>query len=90
MRVDKFLKTSRLVKRRTLAKEICQQGRVKLNDVPCKASSTVAVGDLLSIQFGHKVVTVRVENLLESATKEQASQCYTVVKEEGIQEEDIV
>jgi ribosomal 50S subunit-recycling heat shock protein len=84
MRVDKFLKTSRLVKRRTLAKEICQQGRVKLNHSPCKASATVSIGDLLSIQYGHKVVTVRVEKLLESATKEQASQCYQIVKEEDI------
>ncbi len=84
MRVDKFLKTSRLIKRRTLAKEICNQGRVKLNHRPCKASSTVAVGDLLSIQFGHKEVTVRVKHLLNSASKEQASQCYQVVKEEDI------
>lgn len=84
MRVDKFLKTSRLIKRRTLAKEICKQGRVKINNHPCKASSTIAVGDLLSIRYGEKEVTVRVANLLESASKEQASQCYQVVKEEDI------
>lgn len=84
MRVDKFLKTSRLIKRRTLAKEICKQGRVKLNDQPCKASATVNVGDHLSIRYGHKEVTVQVKNLLESASKDQASQCYEIVKVEDI------
>lgn len=84
MRVDKFLKVSRLVKRRTLAKEICDQGRVKLNNRVCKASTTIRVGDLLSIQYGKKEVTVKVEQLFDSASKEQASQCYRVIKEVDI------
>lgn len=84
MRVDKFLKISRLVKRRTLAKEVCDQGRVKLNQRPCKASSVVAVGDYLSIRFGQKEVTVRVERLLDSASKEQANSLYHVVSEDII------
>lgn len=83
--MDKFLKTSRLIKRRTLAKEICDQGRIKINQRPCKASSKVAVGDQLTIQFGQKELVVQVDQLLDRATKEQASQMYHVLKEDIIQ-----
>jgi ribosomal 50S subunit-recycling heat shock protein len=81
MRVDKFLKTSRLVKRRTVAKEVCDQGRVKLNQRPCKASAEVAVGDELTIRFGQKEVTVRIAQLRESVKKEEATELYEVINE---------
>lgn len=84
MRVDKFLKISRLVKRRTLAKEICDQGRVKLNQKPCKASTIIQLGDQLSIRYGQKELTVLVEELRQSASKEQATSLYRVLKEDII------
>lgn len=81
MRLDKFLKLSRLIKRRTVAKDVSDQGRVWLNGREAKASSTVKVGDELTIQFGQKQVTVRVEQLTESTRKEDAAQMYTLLSE---------
>ncbi|WP_243388449.1 RNA-binding S4 domain-containing protein [Bacillus kexueae] len=84
MRLDKFLKVSRLIKRRTLAKEVADQGRITINGVVAKASSNVKVGDELSIQFGQKILTVKIESLQESAKKEEAASLYKVVKEEKV------
>lgn len=81
MRLDKFLKVSRLIKRRTLAKEICDQGRISINDHVAKASSTVKVGDILAVQFGSKLVKVRVNILKDSPRKEEADTLYTVLEE---------
>lgn len=82
MRLDKFLKVSRLVKRRTLAKEIADQGRVFINGKPGKASTKVEVGDELEIQYGNKRLTVKIEKLSETTKKEEAASMYTVLKEE--------
>lgn len=82
MRLDKFLKVSRLIKRRPLAKEVADQGRITINGNRAKASSIVAIDDELEIQFGQKTVTVRVNDLRESTRKEDAVKLYTVVKEE--------
>ena len=60
MRLDKFLKVSRLIKRRTVANEACDAGRVLINDKPAKASANVKAGDILTIQFGNKDVKVEV------------------------------
>lgn len=84
MRLDKFLKVSFLVKRRTLAKEVCDQGRVTVNGKTAKAGTTVAVGDEVSIRYGQKKVTVRVEKLLNSVRKEDAGQMYTLLREEAV------
>jgi ribosomal 50S subunit-recycling heat shock protein len=84
MRLDKFLKVSRLIKRRTVAKDVSEQGRVWLNGREAKASAKVKPGDELTVQFGQKLVTVRVERISESARKEEASEMYTILKEEGI------
>jgi ribosomal 50S subunit-recycling heat shock protein len=81
MRLDKYLKVSRLIKRRTLAKEVCDQNRVEINDRPAKASSTVKVGDKLAIRFGQKIVVVRVEDIKENPRKEEAASLYTVIGE---------
>ncbi len=88
MRLDKFLKLSRLVKRRTLAKEICDQGRVTVNGKVAKAGTSVSVGDQLSIRFGHKKVTVCIEKLQETVKKEESASLYTVLKEERVQDEE--
>lgn len=87
MRLDKFLKVSRLIKRRTLAKEVADQGRITINGVTAKASSTVKVGDELLIRFGQKLVTARVDELKETTRKEDASNLYTIIGEEKISEE---
>jgi ribosomal 50S subunit-recycling heat shock protein len=84
MRLDKFLKVSRIIKRRTLAKEVCDSDRVNINGKPAKASSTVAVNDLIQIRFGQKLVTFRVDALKETSRKEEADSMYTTVEEKPI------
>lgn len=84
MRLDKFLKVSRLIKRRTLAKEVADQGRITINGNVAKASTVVKVGDELSVRFGQKVITIKIENLQETIKKEEAANLYTIVKEEKI------
>ena len=74
MRLDKFLKVSRLIKRRTVANEACDAGRVLINDRPAKASAQVKAGDVLEIQFGSKAVKVEVLNVQETVKKEEAQE----------------
>lgn len=82
MRLDKFLKVSRLIKRRTVAKELADQGRIAVNGRPAKASTEVRPNDILEIRFGHKVMTVKVKGLQESVKKDEASGLYEIVSEE--------
>lgn len=88
MRLDKFLKVSRIIKRRTMAKEVCDQGRVLINGQTAKAGSIVKVGDEVVIQFGQKHVTVKIDRLADSLRKEEAETMYTILKEERVQEQD--
>ena len=76
MRLDKFLKVSRLIKRRTVANEACDAGLVLVNDRPAKASAQVKAGDVLEIQFGSKSVRVEVLNVQETVKKEEAQELY--------------
>ena len=76
MRLDKYLKVSRLIKRRTVANEACDAGRVLINDRPAKASAQVKEGDVLEIQFGSKAVRVEVLNVQETVKKEEAQELY--------------
>ncbi|UCZ53316.1 RNA-binding S4 domain-containing protein [Bacillus shivajii] len=82
MRIDKFLKVSRLIKRRTMAKEVAEQGRVLINGQKAKAGANVKIGDELSIQFGQKKVVVKVERLEGAAKKDEANTLYSLIKEE--------
>ncbi|WP_379971456.1 RNA-binding S4 domain-containing protein [Ectobacillus sp. sgz5001026] len=82
MRLDKFLKVSRLIKRRTLAKEVADQGRIAINGQQAKASSVVKVNDILTVRFGQKVVTVKINELKETTKKEDAADMYTIVSED--------
>lgn len=84
MRLDKFLKVSRLIKRRTVAKDVSEQGRVMVNGREAKPSSAIKVGDELTVQFGQKLVTVRVERLADTTRKDEAAGMYTLIKEEPI------
>lgn len=83
MRLDKFLKVSRLVKRRTVAKEVCDKGRISINGQVAKAGTNVKSGDQLAIQFGQKLVTVKVNEIKERVKKEEAEAMYTVLREEN-------
>lgn len=85
MRLDKFLKVSRLIKRRTLAKEVADQGRIQVNGNVAKASTDVVAGDQLVIRFGQKLVTIEVLQVKEAVKKEDAQDLYKVVKEEEVQ-----
>ncbi|ANU09313.1 hypothetical protein A1A1_14027 [Planococcus antarcticus DSM 14505] len=85
MRLDKFLKVSRLIKRRTLAKQVADQGRITVNGNKAKASSVIKENDELQIRFGQKVVTVRIDRLKEVAKKEEAATMYTILKEEKLE-----
>ncbi|WML55496.1 RNA-binding S4 domain-containing protein [Neobacillus sp. PS3-12] len=84
MRLDKFLKVSRLIKRRTLAKEVSDQGRIHINGKEAKASSTVKVGDILTVRLGQRLVTARIERVQETTRKEEAAEMYTILNEERI------
>jgi ribosomal 50S subunit-recycling heat shock protein len=76
MRLDKFLKVSRLIKRRSVANEACDAGRVMINDKPAKASATVKAGDVLTIQFGNKEVKAEILDVKETVKKEEASELF--------------
>ena len=76
MRLDKFLKVSRLIKRRTVANEACDAGRVMVNDRPAKASAQVKAGDIIEIGFGTKSVRVEVLNVQETVKKEEAKDLF--------------
>ena len=72
MRLDKFLKLSRLIKRRTVANEACDAGRVSLNGKVARASAEVKAGDIIEIQFGNKVTTAKVKLVKDLVRKEEA------------------
>ena len=79
MRLDKYLKVSRLIKRRTVANEACDSGLVQVNGRPVKASYEVKVGDVISLQFGARTVTVEVLSVQEIVRQAEASAMYRQV-----------
>ena len=81
MRLDKFLKVSRLIKRRTVANEACDAGRVMVNGKPAKASTNVKVGDEIEILFGQKSVKVRVTDIQDTTKKEQAKDLFEYISQ---------
>lgn len=76
MRLDKYLKVSRLIKRRTVANEACDAGRVSVNGNPAKASANIKAGDIIAIQFGNKEVKVEVLDVQETVKKEEAKELF--------------
>ena len=76
MRLDKYLKVSRLIKRRTIANEACDAGRVMVNDRVAKAGTDIKEGDTIAISFGDKTVRIRVVSVAETVRKEEAAQMY--------------
>lgn len=79
MRLDKYLKVARLIKRRTVANEACDAGRVLANGKPARASYEVKEGDILEIQLGSKPLKIKVVKVAEHATKETAGESYLVL-----------
>ena len=79
MRLDKYLKVSRLIKRRTVANEACDGGRVTINGTPAKASREVKPGDVIEIRFGARTTRVEVLSVSENATKADAPAMYREV-----------
>jgi ribosomal 50S subunit-recycling heat shock protein len=79
MRLDKFLKVSRLIRRRTVANEACDAGRVSVNGRTAKASADVKEGDVIEIAFGTRTVKVRVLNVQETVRKDEASELFEYV-----------
>ena len=76
MRIDKYLKVSRLIKRRTVANEACDGERISVNGRQVKASYQVKLGDVIEIAFGQRTLRVEVTNVTENATKESAAAMY--------------
>lgn len=81
MRLDKFLKTSRLIKRRSLAKEVGDQGRIEVNGRVAKPSTELKVGDIIKLNFGSRGLSVRVLGLASTARKDEAAEMYEVIEE---------
>lgn len=81
MRLDKYLKVSRLIKRRTVANEACDGGRVSVNGKPARASYDVKIGDVITINFGSKPLNVKVLEVKETAFKDAAKEMYEAVSE---------
>ena len=81
MRLDKFLKVSRLIKRRTVANDACDSERISVNGKNAKASYNVKIGDLITVTFGSKSVTVRVLEIKETTKKSESAGMYEILSE---------
>ncbi len=82
MRLDKFLKVSRILKRRTLAQEAAKSGKISVNDRKTKPGQQLKIGDIVEIRFGNGAIKFRVENIKETVKKEEAESLYSVITEE--------
>lgn len=85
MRLDKYLKNSRLIRRRPLAKRAADEDRIKINGTIAKAGTRVEVGDEIEITFGRTIVTVRVKEVRDIVRKEEAEDLYELIKEERVE-----
>lgn len=82
MRIDKYLKVARIIKRRTVAKEVCDAGRVKLNGRVAKAGSELTVGDKLEISYGSRILEIEVLELRDNLPAREAATLYKLLREE--------
>ena len=81
MRLDKYLKVSRIIKRRPIAKEVADKGRIKVNGILAKSSTDLKINDEIEIRFGNKILLVRVLEMKDSTKKEDATKMYEIIKE---------
>lgn len=79
MRLDKFLKNSRIIKRRTVANEVCDAGKVNVNGKIAKASYDVKIGDIVEIIYGSRLIRFRIDDIKDVVKKEEASDLYTML-----------
>lgn len=86
MRLDKFLKVSRIIKRRSVAKEIADKGRILINDRQAKSSSNVVVGDKLTIGFGNKTMVVKITQIIETTKKSDAAEMYEILETKVVED----
>ncbi|EMB52594.1 RNA-binding S4 domain-containing protein [Streptococcus mutans] len=84
MRLDKYLKVSRIIKRRSVAKEVADRGRIKVNGILAKSSTDLKINDIIEIRFGNKLLTVRVLEMKDSTKKEDAVKMYEIISETRI------
>lgn len=84
MRLDKYLKVSRIIKRRSVAKEVSDKGRIKVNGILAKSSTDLKINDTIEIRFGNKLFTVRVLEMKDSTKKEDAVKMYEIISETRI------
>ena len=84
MRLDKYLKVSRVIKRRTLANEVADAGRVLVNGKPAKASYTVKIGDIIEVTFGNRPIKVKVLSDVEPRTKDVAREMYEISEQDNV------
>jgi ribosomal 50S subunit-recycling heat shock protein len=84
MRLDKYLKVSRLVKRRAMAKEVADKGRIEINGKIAKSSSVVKIGDELTLHYGNRILKVRVTDIKDSTKKQDADLMFEMISEEKI------
>ncbi|GCF95814.1 hypothetical protein NRIC_37050 [Enterococcus florum] len=85
MRLDKYLKISRIIKRRSVAKEVADKGRIQVNGKLAKSSTDIKIGDVVRIQFGNKILEVKVLELHESTKKEDAAGMYETLSETRVE-----
>ena len=88
MRLDKFLKVSRIIKRRTVSKEISEASRVKVNGKVAKPATKLKIGDIIEIEFGRTILKVQVKELREHVLKNDSSMLYDIIEE--IKKEDVL
>jgi ribosomal 50S subunit-recycling heat shock protein len=81
LRIDKFLKVSRIIKRRTVAKESCEKGRIKINDKAVKPGAEVVIGDMISIETGSRVMRFKIKDIREHVKKEEAADLFEEIFE---------
>lgn len=84
MRVDKYLKTARILKRREAAKELALQGRIQINGRIAKPSTEVEVGDVLRLEFGYRILEIKILDIQKQVSKKNASLLFEILKEEKI------
>ncbi|MBE9389625.1 RNA-binding S4 domain-containing protein [Vagococcus salmoninarum] len=87
MRLDKFLKVSRIIKRRPVAKEVADKGRIQVNGQVAKSSTSLKVNDTVTIKFGNKILEIKILELKDSTRKEDATKMYEIISETRVEAE---
>ena len=85
MRLDKYLKVSRIIKRRPVAKEVADKGRIKVNGILAKSSANLKINDEIEIRFGNKILLARVLEMKDTTKKEDAAKMYDIIKETKVE-----